>query len=128
MFSHIVVGSNDTEASKRFYDATLRCLGYGEGHQMESGRTLYNYGKGVFFAFTPPLDGAPATAANGGTISFSAQSTEQVDAWHAAGLAAGGVDCEDPPGVRDFGGARMYLAYLRDPTGNKLAALHLISG
>ena len=123
MFSHIVLGANDTEASKKFYDAILSCLGYEAGNQLESGRTLYNYGKGVFFAFTKPLDGSPANCGNGSTISFSAESSTAIDAWHAAGLENGGTECEDPPGVRDFGGAKLYLAYLRDPSGNKIAAL-----
>ncbi|MBM89382.1 MAG: glyoxalase [Gammaproteobacteria bacterium] len=123
MFSHIVLGANDTDASKKFYDATLSCLGYETGTQLESGRTLYNYGKGVFFAFTKPLDGSPASSGNGSTVSFSAPSAEAINAWHAAGLETGGSECEDPPGVRDFGGAKLYLAYLRDPSGNKIAAL-----
>jgi hypothetical protein len=77
------------------------------------------------FAITKPINGKPATFANGGTIGFAATSTEQVNAWHAAGVGAGGVSCEDPPGVRDLGPAgKLYLAYLRDPAGNKLCALH----
>lgn len=123
MFSHIVLGVNDIDASKQFYDATLNCLGYKMGTQLESGRTLYNYGKGVFFAFTKPLDGSPANCGNGSTISFSAESSSAIDAWHTAGLENGGTKCEDPPGERDFGGAKLYLAYLRDPSGNKIAAL-----
>jgi predicted lactoylglutathione lyase len=54
-------------------------------------------------------------------VGFACSSQEQVDAWHAAGLAAGGSSCEDPPGVR---GGVMYLAYLRDPDGHKLCALY----
>ena len=76
------------------------------------------------FAISRPLDGREATVANGGTVGFQAESTAAVDAWHSAGLAAGGVACEDPPGVRDMGGFKLYLAYLRDPAGNKLCAVH----
>ena len=49
---------------------------------------------------------------------------EAADAWHAAGVANGGEACEEPPGVREGGLGKLYLAYLRDPAGNKLCALH----
>ena len=73
---------------------------------------------------TKPIDGKPAHHANGGTIGFLAENPEQADAWHAAGIANGGKTCEDPPGVRETPGGKAYLAYLRDPDGNKLCALH----
>jgi catechol 2,3-dioxygenase-like lactoylglutathione lyase family enzyme len=76
------------------------------------------------FAVTTPIDGEPATHANGGTVGFAVSSPEQADAWHAAGLAHGGTTCEDPPGVREGSVGKMYLAYLRDPDGNKICALH----
>ena len=48
-----------------------------------------------------------------------------IDAAHAAGVSTGGVTCEDPPGWRENApGGRLYLAYLRDPAGNKLCVLH----
>ena len=75
------------------------------------------------FIVTPPINGEPASCANGGTIGF-AMTPEQADAWHAAGVASGGKAIEDPPGWREGGFGRLYLAYLRDPTGNKLCALH----
>jgi catechol 2,3-dioxygenase-like lactoylglutathione lyase family enzyme len=75
------------------------------------------------FSVTLPIDQKAATASNGGTIGFVAQSVEQVDAFHAAGVANGGVSCEDPPGYREGPGGKMYLAYLRDPTGNKICAM-----
>ena len=74
-----------------------------------------------------PIDGKDATAANGGTIGFTAPSTEAADTWHAVGIANGATTCEDPPGVRDMGGVKLYLAYLRDPDGNKLCALHRVA-
>jgi catechol 2,3-dioxygenase-like lactoylglutathione lyase family enzyme len=73
---------------------------------------------------TVPINGAPAAPANGGTIGFTMDSPEQADAWHAAGVANGGQAVEDPPGWRDRPGYRLYLAYLRDPDGNKLCGLH----
>lgn len=122
MFSHIMLGANDMEASKKFYDATLATLGHGAGHMDDKGRCFY-MGDSGFFAITKPIDGNPATHGNGSTVGFSAATTDAVDAWHAAGVANGGTSCEDPPGVREGGGMKLYLAYLRDPSGNKLCAL-----
>ena len=121
MFSHVMVGANDMEASKAFYDATLGAFGVSPGTSDDKGRVFYRTAAGVF-AITKPIDGEPAAGANGGTVGFAAGSPEQVDAWHAVGLASGGSACEDPPGIR--GGGGLYLAYLRDPAGNKLCALH----
>jgi catechol 2,3-dioxygenase-like lactoylglutathione lyase family enzyme len=126
MFSHIMVGANDLDASRKFYDAVLGAIGYPAGVTDEKGRIFYLSPTGVF-AVTKPIDGAPATAANGGTIGFAVKDPASVDAWHAAGIANGGTSIEDPPGVREGGMGRMYLAYLRDPSGNKLCALHRMS-
>jgi catechol 2,3-dioxygenase-like lactoylglutathione lyase family enzyme len=124
MFSHIMIGTNDLDRAKSFYDAALGALGVPPAHvDGERGRIFYMTPNGVF-GVTKPIDGASATHANGGTIGFACSSSEQADAWHAAGLAAGGATCEDPPGVRDGGTGKMYLAYLRDPDGNKLCALY----
>jgi catechol 2,3-dioxygenase-like lactoylglutathione lyase family enzyme len=122
MFSHIMIGTNDLEQAKAFYDAALGALGVPEG-VVDRHRIFYRTKTGVF-GVTLPINGEPATAANGGTIGFPCSSTEQADAWHAAGVANGGVSCEDPPGWREGGMGRMYLAYLRDPDGNKLCAVH----
>ena len=59
---------------------------------------------------------------NGSTVGFAAESPEAADAWHQAGLDNGGISIEDPPGIRE--GSGLYLAYLRDPSGNKICALH----
>ncbi len=123
MFSHVMVGSNDLEASRKFYDAVLGTLGLPAGITDEKGRIFYLSPTGVF-AITKPINESPATAANGGTIGFNVSDPATVDAWHAAGVANGGKTCEDPPGVREGGMGKMYLAYLRDPSGNKLCALH----
>ena len=124
MFSHVMLGADDVAAAKRFYDAALGALGVPEGEVDELGRVAYTHDGGRFVVRTP-LNGEPAQGANGGTLGFQAASTEAVDAWHAAGLAAGGTAIEDPPGPRDATGGRvLYLAYLRDPAGNKICALH----
>ena len=121
MFSHVFVGTDDIDQAKAFYDATLGALGIAPGVIDPKGRVFYRTDAGVF-GVTRPLDGEAATGANGGTIGFAAATPEEADAWHAAGLAAGGTTCEDPPGVRE--GSGLYLAYLRDPAGNKICALH----
>lgn len=123
MFSHIMVGADDVEASKKFYDAALGALGVPPGNTDDNGRVFYMTKTGIF-SISKPINGEPASAANGGTIGFAAASPEQADAWHAAGVANGGTTCEDPPGVRQGGMGALYLAYLRDPAGNKLCALH----
>lgn len=123
MFSHIMIGANDVKASKVFYDAILGELGHKPGVMDDKGRCFYFTDTGIF-ALTPPINGEPASHGNGITIGFSAISGEQADAWHAAGIANGGISCEDAPGVREAGGRQLYLAYLRDPSGNKICALY----
>ncbi len=121
MFSHVMVGSSDLERSKKFYDAVLGALGVAPGF-VDRHRVFWRTKTGTF-GVSIPIDGKPTTFANGGTIGFAAETTEQADAWHAAGLANGGTAIEDPPGVREGGAVKMYLAYLRDPDGNKICAL-----
>lgn len=123
MFNHIMIGSNDLERSKAFYDATLGALGVPPGTHDRVGRLVYLHRGGILMV-TKPIDGAPADGANGGTIGFTAETTAEADAWHKAGVAHGGSAVEDPPGVRPSGSTSLYLAYLRDPDGNKLCALH----
>jgi catechol 2,3-dioxygenase-like lactoylglutathione lyase family enzyme len=122
MFSHVMFGVNDLERSKKFYDALLGTLGVGPGVANKN-RYFYRSPLGTF-GITTPINGEPATCGNGSTIGFAVQSPEQGDAWHAAGLANGGTTCEDPPGFREGPTGKMYLAYLRDPDGNKICALH----
>jgi catechol 2,3-dioxygenase-like lactoylglutathione lyase family enzyme len=123
MFSHIMVGANDIDASKKFYDAILGALGHGPGFVDDKGRVFYMTPTGIF-GISKPINGEPACHANGATIGFAAETPALADAWHAAGTANGGTSCEDPPGVRTGGMGSLYLAYLRDPAGNKLCALH----
>lgn len=123
MFSHVMLGADDIDASKAFYDATMTALGGKPGMVDPKGRVIYMNNGGLFL-LTKPIDGQPASCGNGSTIGFAATSSEQADAWHAAGLAHGGTAIEDPPGVREGAGMKLYLAYLRDPAGNKVCAMH----
>ena len=127
MFSHVMVGSNDIERSRRFYDAVLAVLGAGEPLRNTSGtghqRLFYRH-DGSTFCVSEPINGQPATAANGGTIGFKCNSPAQVRAFHDAAVAHGGTSIEEPPGLREGKMGAMYLAYVRDPDGNKLCALH----
>ncbi len=122
MFSHIMIGANNIDEAKAFYDATLGVLGVANGTIDPKGRCFYFTKTGVF-GISVPINGEPACGANGGTIGFAVDSPEQGDAWHAAGLAAGGTAIEDAPGLRTSEMGSMYLAYLRDPAGNKICAL-----
>jgi catechol 2,3-dioxygenase-like lactoylglutathione lyase family enzyme len=125
MYSHMMVGSNDIARSKAFYDATFAAFGGKSGIQDPKGRLIYMH-NGSMFLVTPPIDGEPATCGNGMTIGF-AMTPEQANAWHEAGVANGGKAIEDPPGIREGNGMKLYLAYLRDPDGNKLCALHRVT-
>lgn len=122
MFSHVMLGVNDLEISKKFYDALLGTLGIAPGVANKS-RYFYR-SPTASFAITRPINGEPASHGNGSTIGFHVKSAEQGDAFHAAGIANGGTTCEDAPGFRDSSMGRLYLAYLRDPDGNKLCAMH----
>ena len=127
MFSHIMVGSNDIEKSKTFYNAVLGELGAGEpmANVNDTGHTrLFYMHNGNIFSVSEAIDGAGATAGNGSTVGFACDSAEQADAWHKAGVENGGTSIEDPPGYRENAMGKMYLAYLRDPDGNKLCAMY----
>ena len=123
MFSHVMVGSNDIDRSKKFYDALFGAVGGKPGVQDAKGRLISAHNGGLLLV-SKPIDSNPATHANGGTIGFTMTGPDQADAWHKAGVANGGTAIEDPPGVRQGSAGQMYLAYLRDPDGNKLCALH----
>ena len=122
MFSHIMIGTNQLDKAKSFYDAVLGTLGVPAG-AVDRHRVFWRTPTGVF-SVSLPIDGQPATLGNGSTIGFACQSAEQADAWHAAGVAHGGTTCEDPPGAREGAGGPLYLAYLRDPDGNKICGLY----
>ncbi|GAC1042814.1 VOC family protein [Rhizobium sp. No.120] len=118
MFTHVMIGSNDLERARSFYDATFAALGGNPGEMDDRGRLVYIH-EGGRLMITKPIDGKPATAANGGTIGIAAASPDHVLAWHAAGTAHGGMAIESPPTERPNGS---FVAYLRDPDGNKLTA------
>ncbi len=127
MFSHVMVGSNDIERSQRFYDAVLGVLGAGAPlrNMAKTGHTrLFYRHDGNTFCVSEPINSEAATFANGGTIGFKCSSPEQVDRFHATAIAHGGTSIEDAPGLRQGSLGGMYLAYVRDPDGNKLCALH----
>lgn len=125
MYSHNMVGANDLDAAKKFYDATFQAIGGKPAIQDDKGRLIYMHNGGLFLVGTP-IDGEPATVGNGCTIGFAMEGPEQAKAWHDAGVANGGTSIEDPPGIREGGFGQLYLAYLRDPSGNKLCALHRV--
>ena len=123
MFSHVMLGADDIDASKKFYDACFKALGGREGSVDPKGRVIYMHNGGIFL-ITKPIDGQPASCGNGSTIGFAATNEEQANAWHEAGLSAGGTAIENPPGMREGAGMKLYLAYLRDPAGNKVCAMY----
>src|SRR6476660_3415074 len=112
-----MVGSNDVERSKKFYDALFEK----DAAVDDKGRIAYRRSGSVFMV-SKPIDGQAACHANGGTVGFNFDSPEQVDAWHRRGVEAGGTSIEDPPGYREGGFGKLYLAYLRAPDGNKPSA------
>jgi catechol 2,3-dioxygenase-like lactoylglutathione lyase family enzyme len=122
MFSHIILGANDLELSKGFYDATLATLGIWAG-VFSHDKYFYRSPTGVL-AITKPIDGKEACPANGGTIGFTAKSVEDVNAFHAAGLAHGGFECDGETGYSERAAGTIYIAWLRDPVGNKICAMH----
>jgi catechol 2,3-dioxygenase-like lactoylglutathione lyase family enzyme len=123
MFSHVMLGTDDMPASRAFYDATLGVLGAKPGREDAKGRVVYMHG-GAMFMLSRPINGEPACHANGGTVGFRCDSVEQLQAWHDAGVAHGGTSIEDPPGERQSPFGPLYLAYLRDPAGNKLCGAY----
>ena len=127
MFNHVMIGTNDIERSKRFYDAVLGTLGAGEPVRNTAGsghtRLFYRH-DGSTFCVSEPINGEEATFANGGTIGFKCNSPEQVREFHDTAVAHGGESIEDAPGLREGSLGAMHLAYVRDPDGNKLCAIH----
>lgn len=122
-----MVGTNNIERSKRFYDAVLAVLGAGEPfrNQNSTGQVrLFYRNDGSSFCVSEPINGEPATFANGATIGFKCTAPEQVQQFHETAVAHGGTSIEQPPGLREGKMGSMYLAYVRDPDGNKPCAIH----
>jgi catechol 2,3-dioxygenase-like lactoylglutathione lyase family enzyme len=129
MFTHVMIGSNDIERSQRFYDAVLGVLGAKGAMRNVSGgghmRLFYRH-DGSMFCVTQPINGEPASIANGATLGFKCNSAAQVKEFHDVAVAQGGTSIEDPPGLRQGSLGAMHLAYVRDPDGHKLCALHVV--
>ena len=123
MFSHVLVGTNDVLAAKKFYDAVMETLGITSGDLNEEKQRVYYRSPNGSLIITQPIDGNPASVGNGSTIGFKCASAEQAKAFHDAALVAGGTSIEDPPGWRVNGNKKMFLAYVRDLDGNKLNAI-----
>lgn len=132
MLSHVIVGANDLDRAKVFYDAVFAALGFAcIADDLADGWIGYRKGpdwahadgsRNATFWVTRPLDGAAAAAGNGVNVGFEAPARAAVDAAHAAALAHGGT-CDGPPGLRRYH-AHFYGAYMRDPDGNKLCIVH----
>ena len=122
-----MVGSNDIDRAKLFYDTVLGVLGAGEPIRNRAGsghaRLIYRH-DGSTFCVSEPIDDEPATAGNGSTFAFRCDSPEQVQRFHDAAVAHGGTSIEGAPGLRDNAAGPVHLAYVRDPDGNKLCAIH----
>ena len=127
MLNHTMIGSNDIQRTKTFYDAVLGVLGAGPAmeHVNDTGQTrLFYIHDGSTFGISEPINGEPATGANGATIGFVCNSPEQLQAFHDAAIANGGTTAEDPPGVREGSMGTMYLCYFLDPDGHKICGIH----
>lgn len=116
---HVSIGVADMERSARFYDAVLATLGCRRVMEHPFGIA---YGRAYpEFWVQPPIDGKPASIGNGTHFSFFAHSRAEVDAFHAAGIAAGATD-DGAPGPRPHYSAPYYGCFLRDPDGHKIEA------
>ena len=127
MLNHTMIGSNDIQRTKKFYDAVLSVLGAGPAmeHVNDTGQTrLFYIHDGSTFGISEPINGEPATVANGATIGFICNSLEQLQEFHDAAIANGGTTSEDPPGVREGSMGTMYLCYFLDPDGHKICGIH----
>ncbi|WP_102223578.1 VOC family protein [Acidimangrovimonas sediminis] len=124
MLNHIMIGTNDIDRSQKFYDAVLAVLGAGAPvrNTNETGqeRLFYRH-DGSTFSVSEPIDGAAATIGNGSTVGFRCTSAEQLQQFHDVAVAHGGTSIETPPSARSNG---MWLAYFRDPDGNKICGVY----
>lgn len=121
MFSHITLGTNDLERSRRFYEPVMAALGIGQPFELPN-TLVFGELAGPKLFIVSPFDGGTASHGNGTHAAFLAPSRGVVDIFHAAALANGGAD-EGAPGPRPHYHANYYGAYVRDPDGNKLQAV-----
>lgn len=127
MLNHIMIGSNDIQKTRTFYNAVLGVLGAGEPmeHVNDTGQTrLFYMHDGSTFSISEPINGEPVTVANGSTIGFKCNSPEQVKELHDVAIANGGTTMEDPPGPREGSMGVMHLCYFTDPDGHKICGIH----
>ena len=127
MLNHTMIGSNDIQRTRAFYDAVLSVLGAGPAmeHVNDTGqKRLFYIHDGSTFGISEPINGEPATVANGATIGFICNSPEQLQEFHDVAIANGGTTSEDPPGVREGSMGTMYLCYFLDPDGHKICGIH----
>jgi catechol 2,3-dioxygenase-like lactoylglutathione lyase family enzyme len=123
MLSYVYFGTNDLGKATAFYDATLVTLGMRrcitndpEWDCISAGWGNYEDGGGR------ELDQKPASVGNGNMVAFTGPSWKAVDDFYAAALTNGGVS-DGAPGLRPQYGRDFYAAYVRDPDGNKVAAV-----
>jgi catechol 2,3-dioxygenase-like lactoylglutathione lyase family enzyme len=125
MIAYVTVGADDITKAERFYSAFLPALGY----RLEKYHGDLSYILPVEpdqssvqpeFYVKSPFNGQSASAGNGVMVAFQARSQKQVRDLHEAALTAGGSD-EGQPGFRASYSPHFYVAYLRDPHGNKIA-------
>ncbi len=127
MLNHVMIGSNDIEKTKKFYNAVLGVLGCGERmvHVNDTGQTrLFYMHNGSTFSISEPINGEPASSANGSTIGFVCNSPEQIKELHDVAIANGGTTMEEPPGPRESNMGVMHLCYFADPDGHKICGIH----
>ncbi|MDO6514308.1 MULTISPECIES: VOC family protein [unclassified Neptuniibacter] len=127
MFSHVMVGSDDIERSKNFYNSVLGVLGVKEPvvNVNDTGQTrLFYIHNDSIFCVTEPINGKPMSAANGSTIGFTCDSSEQVKELHDVAVANGGTSIESPPGLRNNTTGKKHLCYFLDPDGHKICGMY----
>jgi catechol 2,3-dioxygenase-like lactoylglutathione lyase family enzyme len=127
MFSHIMIGTDDIESSKKFYDSVLAVIGINNPirNTNETGqKRLFYAHNGSVFCITEPINGKPASFANGSTIGFVCESPQQVKKFHAVAIANGATSIEAPPGLRDNSTGKKHLCYFRDLDGHKICGMY----
>ncbi|MFT5114262.1 MAG: catechol 2,3-dioxygenase-like lactoylglutathione lyase family enzyme [Parasphingorhabdus sp.] len=127
MLNHVMIGSNDIEKTKSFYNAVLGVLGAGGPIENKNAtgqiRLFYSH-DGSTFSVSEPINGEPVVTANGSTIGFACKSPEQLKEFHDVAVANGGTSVEDPPGPRGGSKGVIHLCYFLDPDGHKICGVH----